>query len=98
MKQNRYIIRIEDGELFGWYEPWLKQPGFVEYDPTVHGYRAEVAASLGLVEPAPTITPKVTVSEHVAGQVITPQPAATERKAAQVQTPEPDLSDVFGKR
>ena len=49
--------RVADGEIFPFYDQWLKQPGMVEYDPAVHGYREEVAAALGLEAPAPTTAP-----------------------------------------
>jgi hypothetical protein len=99
MAKARYIIRLSDGELFGWNPDWLKLSGMIEYDPSVHGYRAEIAHTLGLEMPEMprAVAPKVTVSEHKAGAVVIPTQVATEpKKAAQEQrTEKPDLSDVF---
>lgn len=94
----RYILKIETGELFGWYEPWLKIPGMVQYDPDKHGYRAEVAESLKLVEPvqskpAPVAKPAEPVADSVAVSATT----VTEPNAAQGDAPGPDLSDVFAR-
>jgi hypothetical protein len=101
MANARYILRVSDGRLFGFCDEWLKLPGMMEYNPEVHGYRAEVAVQLGLVAPAPTVTPRpaVVVSEHVAGQTITPPTTATKsKKTTEAQSSEPDLSDVFDRR
>lgn len=99
----RYILRIEDGELFPFYVEWLKIPGMVEYDPAKHGYRSEVAEAMGLTAPAPVAQPqtvaltKTPIAEHVAGETVTLQPAVVEPEVAQPAASEPDLSDVFAK-
>lgn len=95
----KYIIRMSDGELFGYYEPWLKQPGFVLYDPAIHGYRKEVAHVLGLVEPKQSELPlEAKVAEQPAGTETTLETnSTTELKAAQGDAPGPDLSDVFAR-
>lgn len=94
----RYILKIETGELFGWYEPWLKVPGMVQYDPAKHGYRAEVAQQLGLVEPKQSELPLVAKpAEPVADSVVIPATTVTEPRAAQGDAPGPDLSDVFAR-
>jgi hypothetical protein len=101
MKKQRYIIRMADGEMFPFLEAWLKIPGMVEYDPAIHGYRAEAAKGMGLVEPSPTTAPvasSVEVSEHAAGQPTTKPTVAAKPKKAESQAPEPDLSDVFTKK
>lgn len=94
----KYIIRMSDGELFGYYEPWLKQPGFVLYDPAVHGFRREVAHVLGLTEPTQSeLSMEVKAAEQVAGDKTTLETNATEPKAAQGDATGPDLSDVFAR-
>lgn len=102
MYKARYIIRITDGELFGWNPDYLKLPGMVEYNPALHGYRSEVAAQMGLADPSQAVPPgapaiSINVSEHAAGQAIPATTAATKvsRKKSEAQPPEPDLSDVF---
>lgn len=96
MAQARYILRLSDGALFPWYEPWLKGEGFVEYDPSKHGIRSEVAAQMGLVVPEVTLAPKqVEAPEPKAGRATPATPVAAEPAKAQVQPSEPDLSDVF---
>lgn len=109
MAQARYILRLSDGSLFPWYEPWLKGEGFVEYDPKVHGIRSEVAAQMGLVAPVVTLAPApapvvaapqpVVAPEPEAGLSTPATPVAAEPVAkAQVQPSEPDLSDVFAQK
>lgn len=102
MAQARYILRLEDGELFPWYEPWLKIAGMVEYDPKKHGVREEVAKHMGLVVPEATMAPAkkaakaktAKVPEQLAGDAAPANRVATEPKA-QAQ-PSDDLSGVFG--
>lgn len=103
MAQARYILRLVDGELFPWYEPWLRTEGMVEYDPKKHGIREEVAAQMGLVVPEVTVAPVPTkvakaskaakVPEQSAGDAAPTNRVATE-PVAQAQ-PSDDLSDVF---
>lgn len=99
MSKPQYILRVEDGELFGYYEPWLKMPGFVVYDPEKHGYRAEVAKQLGLDEPKQSTPAPVKPAEPKAGSKTKSATTATEPKeSAQGSAPEPDLSAVFAQK
>lgn len=96
MPQARYILRLSDGELFPWFEPWLKMEWMVEYNPKVHGVRAEVAAQMGLVVPEASMKPAVVSEPPNAGDPV-PANVATEPKA-QAQPSDDDLSDVFAPR
>lgn len=100
MTKARYILRVEDGELFGWNPDWLKLGGMVEYDPAVHGYRSEVAAQMGLVAPEPqkAAAPKRDTAAEPQAGAVAPTRVATERKAQGQRTDEPDLSGVFASR
>lgn len=104
MAQARYILRLSDGELFPWYEPWLRAEGMVEYDPKKHGIREEVAKQMGLVVPEVTVAPApakakthvkaAKMPEQLAGPAAPTNRVATE-PLAQAQPSGEDLSDVF---
>lgn len=96
MTQARYIIRIADGELFPFLKDWLKIPGMVEYDPAIHGYRKEVAAQMGLPDPAPLPTPVV-----AAPKADTKHGAKAKSPAVPIQPPaetaaSDKIQDLFG--
>lgn len=92
----RYLMRVENGELFGYCEAWASLPGFVEYDPDKHGYRSEVAAQMGL-EPPPTVAQSVELPPAAS---TAPMSVAPEGLAPSVMLTEPetDLSDAFNEK